>query len=211
MIYSNQKAVLKFPSGVSIQLDRSLFSNMEKEITTSQDEARKILMQKRKSQAEEETKSKREAEILKVLMTQDNPVTPEQLREAVISKPLKFTKSSPEAGSNPRKLPTLLPKPVRETPLYTSGQSSSEIPAPSILLKTLEKDENTANTKESFSATVGATCEDVSMGNNEIQAGSEEKDVEFSEEEFSDFDEAGYADDEEETLYIDDEVRNIQN
>ena len=206
---SEQKAVLKFPSGVSIQLDRSLFSNMEKEITTSQDEARKILMQKRKSQAEEETKSKREAEILKVLMTQDNPVTPEQLREAVISKPLKFTKSSPEAGSNPRKLPTLLPKPVRETPLYTSGQSSSEIPAPSILLKTLGKDENTADTKESFSATVGATCEDVNMGNNEIQAGSEERDVEYSEEEFSDCDEAGYADDEEETLYIDDEVRNI--
>merc|ERR1712141_747161 len=98
--------------------------------------------------------SKREAEILKVLMTQDNPVTPEQLREAVISKPLKFTKSSPEAVSNPRKLPTLLPKPVRETPLYTPGQSSSDIPAPSILLKTL--------------------------GNNEIQAGSEERDVEYS-------------------------------
>merc|ERR1712038_579485 len=46
---SEQKAILKFPSGVSLQLDRSLFSDVEKEITNPQDSARQmktILMQK---------------------------------------------------------------------------------------------------------------------------------------------------------------------
>ena len=195
---SEQKAVLKFPSGVSLQLDRSLFSGVEKEITNPPDGARlmkTILMQKSKPQGEEETKSQREAEILKALVSQENPVTPEQLREAVILKPLNFTKESQEAaaGSSPRKLPTLLPKPgpVRETPLYTSGQSSlAAVPAAaSILLRTLEKDNKLASTRNSFDVTEETNCEG-----------------EYSEELSSDCDEAGYADDEEETLYIDDEV-----
>merc|ERR1712183_1137074 len=79
--------------------------------------------------------------------------------------------------------------------------SSVEVPAPSILLKTLEKDKNS---KESLRVEI--TCEDFNMGGNEIQAGSEEKDAEDSEEGSSDCDEAGYADDEVETLYIDDET-----
>jgi len=160
-----------------------------------------ILLQK---MDEGDTKSQREAEILKALMNQENPVTAEQLREAVIEKPLKFTKGSPEADS-PRKLPTLLPKPgpVRETPLYTSGQSLVEVPAPSILQKTLEKAEHSANTKKSLDETVETTCEDFDMGHDDLKAGSEEKDAEYSEEGYSDCDEAGYADDEEETLYID--------
>ena len=205
---SEQKAILKFPSGVSLQLDRSLFSDVEKEFTNPQDGARQmktILMQKSNSQGEEETKSQREAEILKALISQENPVTPEQLREAVISKPLNFTKGSPEAVSTPRKLPTLLPKPdpVRETPLYTSGQSLVKIAAPStsILLKTLEKDKNSASTKETLNPT------DFNTRSEEIKAGSEERDGEYSEEGSSDCEEAGYADDEEETLYIDDEVK----
>jgi len=201
--YSEQKAVLKFPSGASLTLDRSLFSSIEKEITNPPEAARQmkpILLQK---MDEEETKSQREAEILKALINQENPVTAEQLREAVIEKPLKFTKGSLEAES-PRKLPTLLPKPgpVRETPLYTSGQSFVEVPSPSILQKTLEKVEHPANTKESVDATVERACEDFDMGHNDMRACSEEKDAEYSEG-YSDCDEAGYADDEEETLYID--------
>lgn len=193
--------------------DRSLFSDVEKEITNPPDGARQIktiLMQKSEAHGEEETKSQRETEILKALMSQENPVTPEQLREAVISKPLNFTKGSPEAAISPRKLPTLLPKPSpdRETPLYTSGQSSLKVPAPSIPLavKTVEKVKISTNSKESFGATVETTCEDFNMEENDIQADSEEKDGEYSEELSSDCDEAGYADDEEETLYIDDEA-----
>ena len=123
---------------------------------------------------------------------------------------MNFRKGSPEAGSTPRKLPTLLPKPdpVRETPLYTSGQFSAKsgAPSPSILLKTLEKDQNPTSTKETLNAT---DCQDFNTGGDDVQAGSEERDAEYSEEEegSSDCDEAGYADDEEETLYIDDEVK----
>ena len=222
----DQKAVLTFPNGDCLKLDRSLFSLVEKKIKKVDGSQQVRNIMKNNAVNEEKTKLHREASILKALMSQENPVTHEQLREAVVPKSPQFTKSSMEsgkagkAGNNVRKLPIILPKPtpaprhlpdkrpVKETPLYTSSQTpeTAEVPAITIL-PSCEIQPPPAQ----IPAETSVVENKKTVAVNGIEAVSEnKKEDDESSEESSDFelnDDGSCADDEAETLYIDDEVK----
>jgi len=197
---SQQSAFLKFPNGDCLQLDRSLFSDLEKKIKLNSavgQQMKATLIQKNDSI----NKDHRESKILQALISQDNPVTSEQLREAVISKPLKFLKESR------KKLPTILPKPApkppqekvvgKETPLYTSSQNPMTVEIPVTTILPAAPAEPAPEIME-----IGhedRTLEDVPSENQKQEDFVDSSDSENN-------DEGSYADDEAETLYIDDEA-----
>ena len=207
-----QSAFLKFPNGVLLQLDRSLFADVEKKIrdvnSASAQQMKATLMPKSDivNNDDEKTKYHRESKILQALINQENPVTSEQLREAVIPKPLKFLKESA------KKLPIILPKPApkppeeklsgKETPLYTSSQNplTIEIPVPALLPTTLED-----QTPPPEPGPLVVEIDDDHTGDTGLgETNKQEDSVDSSDSENNE--EGSYADDEAETQYIDDEV-----
>merc|ERR1712062_318985 len=198
---SQHSAFLKFPNGDCLQLDRSLFSDLERKIKEVNSAVGQQMKATSMQKNDSINKDYRESKILQALISQDNPVTSEQLRDAVISKPLKFLKESS------KKLPIILPKPApkppqekvagKETPLYTSSQNplTVEIPVTTVLPAT--PSEPAPEIMEIGDD--GLTKEDVPCENQKQEDSVDSSDSENN-------DEGSYADDEAETLYIDDEA-----